>query len=265
VRHALEKLCKLLFELSSEDRLTMLTLLKEEPMKLTQLSQRLKYTPPEASRNVSRLSEARLIKRESDGVYHLSPLGDGAMRLLDGYHFLSRHSEYFSNHTLRDIPGEFVDRIGAFVEAEQPREVMSTLSTVENMMAEADEYVLVIADSILMSYLSLELESIMRGVSNRSILPRGIELSPEVRDVSRREEAVLASAGVSNFLEIRYADKVDVYLIMSEKEVAGITFRTLDGVFDHMHFSGKDSRFHSWCKDLFEYYWAQSHVMQVHA
>ena len=111
----MEKLCNLLFELSNEDRLTMLTLLKEEPMKLTQLSQRLAYTPPEASRNVSRLSEAKLIERDHDGVYHISPLGEGAMRLLDGYHFLSKHSEYFSTHTLRDIPCEFVDRIGAFV------------------------------------------------------------------------------------------------------------------------------------------------------
>ena len=136
-------------------------------MKLTHLSQILKYTPQEASRNVSRLSEARLIRRDSDGTYYLSPLGEEALRLLDGYRFLSEHSEYFSTHTLRDIPGEFTDRLGALVNAEQPREIMSTISTVEKMMAEAEEYVLTIADSILMSYISLELESVMRGVRNR--------------------------------------------------------------------------------------------------
>ena len=83
-------------------------------------------------------------------------------------------------------------------------------------------------------------------------------MSPELKAVIRREEVVLAAAGVSKLLEIRYVDRVDVYLIMSEKEVAGITFRTVDGGFDHMHFSGSDSRFHGWCKDLFEYYWARS-------
>jgi predicted transcriptional regulator len=258
MRHALEKLCNLLFELSSEDRLTMLTRLREEPMKLTHLSQRLKYTPPEASRNVSRLSEAKLIERDPDGVYHLSPLGEEALRLLDGYRFLSEHSEYFSTHTLRDIPEEFTDRLGALVNAEQPREIMSTLSTAENMVEEAEEYVLTIADSFPMSWIPLEIESIMRGVKNRTINPRDLQLSNGMKDVIRRERAVLAAAGVSKFLEERWLDRVDVFLMMSEKEVGGITFRTVGGGFDHMHFSGSDSRFHGWCKDLFEYYWAQS-------
>ena len=258
MRHALEKLCNLLFELSSEDRLTMLTLLREEPMKLTHLSQRLKYTPPEASRNLSRLSEAKLIERDSDGVYHLSPFGEEALRLLDGYRFLSEHSEYFSTHMLRDIPGEFTDRLGALVNAEQPREIMSTLSTAENMVEEAEEYVLTIADSFPMSWIPLELESIMRGVKNRTIVQRGLQMSPELDAVTRREEAVLAARGMGKLLEIRYVDRVDVFLMMSEKEVGGITFRTVGGGFDHMHFSGSDSRFHGWCKDLFEYYWARS-------
>jgi predicted transcriptional regulator len=257
-RHTMERLCNLLFELSNEERLTILTHLKQEPMKLTRLSQILKYTPQEASRNVSRLSEARLIRRDSDGTYYLSTLGEEALRLLDGYRFLSEHSEYFSTHTLRDIPGELTDRLGALVNAEQPREIMSTLSTVEDMMAEAEEYVLTIADSILMSYISLELESVMRGVKNRTINQRGLQNSPELETVLRREKVVLAAAGVSKFLEERWLDRVDVYLVMSEREVAGITFRTNDGGFDHMHFSGSDPRFHGWCKDLFEYYWARS-------
>ena len=92
----MERLCKLVFELSNEERLTILTHLKQEPMKLTHLSKTLKYTPQEASRNVNRLSEAKLIKRDSDGAYHLSPLGEEALRLLDGYRFLSEHSEYFA-------------------------------------------------------------------------------------------------------------------------------------------------------------------------
>lgn len=260
MRHVLEKLCSLLFELSNEDRLNILIRLEEEPMKLTHLSQMLKYTPQEASRNVSRLGKAKLIARDSEGVYHVSPLGGEALRLLDGYRFLSEHSEYFSTHTLRNIPGEFADRIGAFVNAVQPREMISTISNAEKMVMEAEEYVLAIADSVLMSWVPLELDSIMRGVMNRSILPRGILLSPGVVFEGRREARVLEAAGMSRLLDIRYADKVDVYLMMSEKEVAGITFKTVDGVFDHLHFSGSDSRLHGWCKDLFEYYWERSTI-----
>jgi predicted transcriptional regulator len=254
----LEKLCNLFFELSSEDRLTMLMHLREEPMKLTHLAQRLKFTPPEASRNFSRLSKAKLIERDPDGIYHLSPLGEESLRHLDGYKFLCENSEYFSTHTLRDLPVEFTDRIGALVNAEKPMEIMAILSKAEKMISEAEEYVLAIADSVLMSWIPLELDSVMRGVRNRSILPRNIITPPEVATEGRREDKVLAAAGMSKFLEIRWADNVDVYLMMSEKEVAGITFRTVDGVFDHVHFSGSDLRFHGWCKDLFEYYWERS-------
>ena len=217
----------------------------------------------EASRNISRLSKAKLIERDPDGVYHLSPLGEEALKLLDGYRFLSENSDYFSTHTLKNIPGEFTDRLGALVNAEQPREIMSTLSTAENMVEEAEEYVLTIADSFPVSWIPLELESVMRGVKNRTIVPRGIELTPGMEAATRREEAVLAVRGMRNLLEIRYVDRVDVFLMMSEKEVAGITFRTVDGGFDHMHFSGSDSRFYGWCKDLFEYYWARSSSLKV--
>ena len=260
MRHALEKLCKLLFELSNEDRLTMLTLLKEEPMKLTHLSQRLKYTPPEASRNVSRLCKAKLIERESDGVYHLSPLGEEAMRLLDGYRFLSEHSEYFSNHSLRDIPGEFADRIGALVDTRQPKEIISTIFDTEKMMAKAEEYVLFITEFVLMSVIPLEVEAARRGVRIRVLVPRSYSLPPGGEAVIRGEEEVLAAEGISGLLEGRYLDGVDVLLYMSEREVAGLAFRTVDGGFDHMYFSGSDRRFHGWCKDLFEYYWARSHL-----
>ena len=256
----LEKLCNLLFELSNEERLAILTHLNQKPMKLTHLSQTLRYTPQEASRNVSRLSKAKLIERDSDATYHLSPLGEEALKLLDGYRFLSEHSDYFTTHTLRDIPGEFTDRLAALVNAEQPREIMGFLSTVEDMMAEAEEYVLTIADEILQSFIPLEIDSVMRGVKNRTIVQRGIKLAPGVDSVIHREEVVLAAAGLSKLLEIRRVDRVGVFLAMSEREVAGITFRTVDGGFDHMHFSGSDSRFHGWCKDLFEYYWVRSQL-----
>ena len=128
------------------------------------------------------------------------------------------------------------------------------------MVAEAEEYVLSIGDSILMSYISLEIDSVLRGVSNRTIFTRGIDWSPEIKAELNREEKVLEATGMRKFLEFRYVDRVNVYMMMSEKEVAGITFRTLDGVFDHIHFSGKDSRFHGWCKDLFEYYWSRSRL-----
>ena len=53
-------------------------------------------------------------------------------------------------------------------------------------------------------------------------------------------------------------DEFDIYLYMSEKEVAVVGFPQMDGKFDYLGFSSSDDRMRDWCEDLFEYYWEKS-------
>jgi DNA-binding MarR family transcriptional regulator len=69
----LDEMVRLLFDLSSSDRLTLLfAIRKEENLRLTQLAEKIRATIQETSRHVGRLAEAKLIEKNSDGFYILT-------------------------------------------------------------------------------------------------------------------------------------------------------------------------------------------------
>ncbi len=256
----MKRLCDLLFELSNEDRLQILKELKVNPMKLSQVSKRLDTTVQEASRNLTRLSDARLIHRDSDSTFNLTPYGDEALRLLTGYEFLSNNSEYLMKHVISGLPPEFTERVGELVGCSFTNDVMTTFHFVENMIENAEEYLLFITDQILTTIMPAETEAVKKGVQVRLLVPSNIHLPPGSAKVFAREEKALEDARVSARSQTRYLDRVDVCLCMSEKEVAGVSFPTLDGRLDHLEFRGLDEASHMWCKDLFEYYWKSARL-----
>jgi predicted transcriptional regulator len=114
--HPLERfdeMVRLLFDLSSSDRLTLLfAIRKEENLRLTQLAEKIKATIQETSRHVGRLTEANLIEKNSDGYYTLTSYGRLVLLLLSSYGFLSKTRDYFLSHDISFLPQEFTERIG---------------------------------------------------------------------------------------------------------------------------------------------------------
>jgi predicted transcriptional regulator len=89
---------RLLFDLSSSDRLTLLfAIRKEENLRLTQLAEKIRATIQETSRHVGRLAEAKLIEKNSDGFYILTSYGRLVLILLSSYRFLLRLEIFFSH------------------------------------------------------------------------------------------------------------------------------------------------------------------------
>ena len=105
-------LSNLLFELSSDERLTILKNLQKEKLKLSQVSQIQDMTAPEASQHLQRLSDAKLISRDSNGFYFLTMLGKLVFSQLSTLSFISDHSEYFLSHDPSILSYQFQNRIG---------------------------------------------------------------------------------------------------------------------------------------------------------
>jgi predicted transcriptional regulator len=120
----LKNFSSLLFELSSIDRLDILFLLQKTPLKLSHVSKRLDFTVQETSRNISRLSEAKLVRKDVDGLYHLSPYGEESLNLLSGFRFLFSNSDYFIAHTLDKVPEMFRVSLGVLDHCEFVSDVM---------------------------------------------------------------------------------------------------------------------------------------------
>lgn len=251
---SMEKLSGLFFELSHEDRLGILYLLSENPWKLTQLASKLDCSSQEAYRHLSRLVDAGLSTKNSDGDYEITPYGSQVMNMVSGYMVLSKHSIYFKTRNLSLIPPQYTSRIGEISEAELVNDVMVTLFDMEVMINEAEEYIYIIIDQMVMNMYKPLLEATERGVKVLIIRPKGWELPDNIakrigRDVLSR---ILNQITKGNILQMEI-EKVPVFLALSEKEVSALAFANLEDELDYLGFKSTDPATHNWCLELCNY------------
>ena len=255
----MENLCDLLFELSNEDRLRILHQLNKQAMNVTSLSKALGLTTQESSRHLSRLGEVGLTKKEVNGLHHISPYGKLILKQLPGLRFTSQHSDYFTTHSLERLPMEFVCRLGALAESTYTDDIMVAFHNTETMIKGAKEYIWVMTGQYIMSTLPLFSKAFERRVKVKTIDPKHWVPPPKLKEGIRAEDAqAVWQARTAGLIEEKMLERLDIYLYMSEKEVATLAFPTLDGKFDYLGFTSTDERVHKWCSDLFQHYWEKA-------
>lgn len=244
----LEKLCKLLFELSSCERINVMLELQKQRLKLSHVSKKLDMTVTEASRHLQRLSEARLIQKDAEGLYGLTTFGVLTLSLLSGLGFVSRYRDYFMEYDISRIPYEFINRIGELGEGGLGADTFRNIHETEKMFQEAREYVWILSDQILMSGGPIVGERVKSDVKLRVILPESLLPPPGYKPI------LPPSPGG---FQRRVLPKVEVIIVMTEK-VATFCLPNQSGKIDYTGFGGSDPKFHKWCKDLFLYYWEKA-------
>lgn len=256
----MEHYSSLLFELSSIDRLDILALLKKTPLKLSHVSKKLDFTVQETSRNITRLSEAKLISKDVDGAFHLTPYGEEALNLLLGYKFLFKNREYFTTHVLKALPARFRASIGVLEDCELVNDVMLAFHNVENMIAEAEKFVWILTNQVLASTIPYLTQAVERGTNFRLLMPKDYLPSKDIRELV--SNPAFEKANRTKKLENKFLDKIDVFLCLSEKEVAALSFPNLKRKLDYIGFTSKNETAIEWTKNLYEHYWqkATTHV-----
>jgi predicted transcriptional regulator len=238
----MEALCDLLFEFSNEERLKILLELEKGPKNLTRIAKDLDFTSQGTSRNVARLVETSLIRRNPDGEYELTPYGGVALRLLSSYDFLSRNRQYFLGHDASVLPYQFVDRLGELSVSSIREDFVTNYVAELETAKQAEEYIYSMADQFNVNALPIVVEKLKLGVEFRSIFPETVVPPPGFRP----------AAGVDR----RLLPKVQVSVVITDKK-ASFALPTLEGKFDSAVFVSEDPKFRRWCLDLFNYYWDQ--------
>lgn len=249
----MEALHNLLFELAGEDRLDLLYELKNKPIRMSDLSKKLGFTVQETSRNLSRLVDSKLINKEADGCFRLTPFGEETLTLLKGFDFLSRHREYFLTHTLMSIPKEFSSSLALLEGCEPVNDVMAMFANVENMIRIAKEYVFILSNQVLVSTLPLLKEAIKKEVEFRLILPASIV--PPKDALERMNDPIFIQALRTGKFQNRNLERIEVLICLSEIEVAALCFSNSDGKLDYLGFHATDQSSLKWTKALFLHYW----------
>jgi len=243
---------KLLFNLSSTDRLTLLlTIRREKNLRMVQLASKIGATMPEASRHLGRLTDAKLIEKSSDGTYSISSYGSLLLLLLSSFSFLSKTRDYFLSHDSSLLPIEFIERIGELYEHEYAANVSKVLRHTENVINSANEYVYLMADQALITGPSMAQVIVNHHVYVRIIIPISSHI-PE------RYQQIKKILGDKLELKLLRDEDVKIAIAMNEK-IAGITFPDLKGKIDfNSGFTSSNIDFHKWCNNVFTFYWDKS-------
>lgn len=239
-----KRLDLLFFELASEDRLAILRLLCDSKLKMQDIARKLDLTATEALRQLQRLSQAKLIERESDGLYSTSALGRLLLRLSASMELAYRQGDYFLAHDVNRIPSSFVNRLGELSQATLVDNLNEDLGRWEALIMDANEHVWVMTPQV-MGHLSHAMAGkLLKGVKLRSIMSEKIRETkvdlPSGKDVERK---LLAD--------------VPLIIMISEKE-ASVSFPKLDGPVDFPSFFGSEATFLGLASDLYLHYWEQA-------
>ena len=247
------------FELASEQRLSILFRLNKRSSKLAQLAKDLDVTMQEVHRNLIRLQEAGLIRKDANGQFSLTTFGTTILQQIPTMNFLSRNKEYFSDHYLGDIPMKFVHRIGALDNSEYIEGLVAVLERWKQIYNSAREYIYGMLPQI-----PLELIETLLAILKQGGIKFNYILSQQTV-VPKKRTDLLKDAGFQDLLkkgivERRMVDKMPVAVILNEKE-ATVMFPTLKrghpvADLNSIFYSGKDNLlFHEWCLDYFRYSW----------
>ena len=252
----MDNVCSLLFELSSGDRIDILLLVKKTPLKLSHIADKLSFTVQETSRNITRLSNAKLITKDVEGCFHLTPFGEEALNLLSGFRFLSKNKEYFLAHMVNALPKQFELSLGMLENSEAVQDVMLAFHNVEEMIGRAEEYVCIITNQILASTIPYLTQALEKGAEFKLIMPKDYIPTQSIRQIV--STPIFTKAVQANKMDLRLLNSVDVFLCLSEKEVSALGFPNLKGELDYSCFKTDKESAAQWAKTLFEYYWGKA-------
>jgi predicted transcriptional regulator len=251
----LEHLAELLFILASIDRLTLLSEIAIQNRRLSQLTTTLSATPQETSKHLTRLRDAKLIEKDSDGLFSLTAFGRIIVNLLPSIRFVTENREYFLSHDISSLPLEFIERLGELQEGQYGEKVGSILAHIQQVVQDAEEYIWLMADHPL---------------GGQEYVTR----SRKLESTSSRWRVIIPADGNIDWTELRrtvgtHKGRIEYHLIedpidikagmaLNEK-IAGLTFPNTRGKLDfNSGFRSNNPVFRKWCQDLFEHHWSKA-------
>jgi len=203
-------------ELAGESRYSILLLLEEKKWRSAQMAKELNLTIQETHRNTSRLAEAGLIKKESEGSFSLTPYGKILVSQLAPFGFLNKFKDYFTEHFPLDLPAKFLQRIGSLRNCELIQGNFAIVDKWISIVEEAEEYLRIITSQIPPPFFKLWVSRAKKGLNvflihgENTIAPKGFK--KEFASASIRS---LISEGVHKRKMVK---KIQTMMVFNEKK-----------------------------------------------
>ncbi|UCG70153.1 MAG: ArsR family transcriptional regulator [Thermoplasmata archaeon] len=232
----------LMFELSHPERLKILEMIKENPMRLSHISKSLDVTTAEVSRHLERLVKASLIERDSDNFYNITSFAAIILSEFSKFDFLAHNKDFFLSHDLTLLP----IHLHWFNSMAQGTLVEGTLeisSRIKDLSTEAEEYIYVMSNEIMRGLIDVDCKKNDEGVVLKKIYPQDAQIPDEYME------------RINESFQIRTIENVPLALKINEK-TSGMAFKDKSGKVDFsVGLTGDNEAFCRWIKTIFDYYW----------
>lgn len=249
-------LSELLFELSSSIRFDMLHALETAPLTFTKIAERMDLTSSEASRQIERLADMKLIEKFVDGGYSITAFGRLVLSFLPNMDFVLKNCDYFLSHDTSPIPHELIMRFGDLSGAVFIDGTVEIMNFMEKRMLNTNKYHYVMSDGVIRLLVPHVVEKVGSGIEFNMIFPETCrkELSAIIDEYTDTE-------GSMRMIKIRTLESIHVGVGISDY---GGTLKLpgFDGNVDHSTMLvGSGPAFCQWCRDLYMFYWKQAKPM----
>ncbi|MHA2218572.1 MAG: helix-turn-helix transcriptional regulator [Candidatus Hodarchaeales archaeon] len=235
-------------ELSSKTRLGILQALGNNPMKFTHISEKFKITSPEVSRQLTRLTDAKLIQKSEDGSYVLTIFGRLILSCISDMMFVSEKFDYFSSHDPSVLPSNLLSRIDTLSGGEIITGVFEIMDAIDKEFDNIREYFWYMTDDFPRHFVGRSEERIKDGVDFRIIFSDHLlkSLYPGFSDIIKEN------------VEFRVLRDITL-LVDANDRFSRVSLPGADGRIDHSAtIFGRDRAFKDWCRKLFEYNWKRA-------
>jgi predicted transcriptional regulator len=234
----------LLFNIASGDRLKLLSEIASKRQRMSALSKTIDASAAEGSRHLKRLSDAGLVRRDSEGFYEVTPVGRTVLKLLPGIELLLEYQDYFRLHDLSFLPLKFVERIGELSKASRVSPLSAVLEHIKSVVSHGKDRVWLISDNLFPQWPGIGSSFLSTDVPVRLVAQESMSRKALSEYKSRLPRS-----------EIGVLKEVRIGMVISDS-TAGVCFPTeADGIDFTSGFGGSDPTFLTWCNDLFDYYW----------
>ena len=242
-------------ELASEQRLNIVRNVSKNKLNISKLANLLDATKPEIHRNVTRLTKAGLIEKNTDGDYGLTVYGNAILVQIPSLTFFVENKQFFRNHTLGNLEAKFIQRIGALENKKLVKGYVKTLEKWRQIHENAEKYVCNILSEVPYSGDIIEVISkqLKNDIHIRSVFSDKVIVPEERKKIF--EEKDFQKYVKNGNLERRIKKNVTVVVLVTDKESA-VFFPNLEGTTDLSEmFYSSNPKFREWCYDYFTWCW----------
>ena len=257
-----EKIASEFFEVGSEQRLSIILHLNEKAWTISSLAKELKATVTEVHRNFKRLQSNGLIFKDSEGMFRLTIRGQNICLQVPSIAFISDNEKYFETHNFGKLPSKFCSRIGDLHEQKHIKGIVRVLEKWKQIHNNAEKYISNVLTEVPYSKEIIDVveEKLNQKIQIRSVFSENAIIPDERK--TKFEKKNFNKFVKEELLQRRMIDKVSVIVLFNEKE-SSVMFPNQSGEPDMTEmFYSKDSKFHEWCQDYFDYCWKISSSFQ---